>query len=72
VGAKREIYELINAWTRQGVAVLLITSELPELLALSDRLLVLHRGRVTAEVTRREATAERVMAAAMDRSVTQP
>ena len=65
VGAKHEIYELLNAWTAQGIAIVLITSEMPELLAMSDRILVLHRGRVTAEFAREEATADRVLEAAM-------
>jgi ribose transport system ATP-binding protein len=65
VAAKREIYQLLNQLTAQGLAILLITSELPELLALSDRLVVLHRGRVTAEFDRLEATPEKVLEAAM-------
>lgn len=65
VGAKREIYQLLNDLTARGLAILLITSELPELLALSDRIVVLHRGRLTAELTRAEATPEKVLAAAM-------
>lgn len=65
VGAKHEIYQLINEWSAQGIAIVLITSEMPELLALSDRLLVMHRGRVTAELSRAEATQEAVLAAAM-------
>ena len=65
VGAKREIYSLMNQWTREGLSILLITSELPELLALSDRLLVLHRGRLAARFDRDQATPEAVMAAAM-------
>ncbi len=65
VGAKREIYSLMRAWTGQGMAILLISSELPELLGLSDRILVLHRGSVSAEFTRAEATQEKVLAAAM-------
>lgn len=65
VGAKREIYQLLNTLTARGLAILLITSELPELLALSDRILVLHRGRATAELGRAEATPEKVLAAAM-------
>jgi ABC-type sugar transport system ATPase subunit len=65
VGAKREIYALMDQWTRAGMAILLITSELPELLAMSDRILVLHRGRVTARLDRDRATPDRVMAAAM-------
>ena len=46
VGAKQEIYELMNQWTTEGNAILLITSEMPELLAISDRILVMHRGRI--------------------------
>ncbi len=65
IGAKREIYQLLGNLASRGIAVLLITSELPELLALSDRILVLHRGRATAEFTREEATATRILQAAM-------
>ncbi|HPK03118.1 MAG TPA: sugar ABC transporter ATP-binding protein [Candidatus Sumerlaeota bacterium] len=65
VGAKQEIYRLMDAWSAEGYAILLITSEMPELLALSDRILVLHRGRVTACFQRGEATQERVLQAAM-------
>lgn len=65
VGAKREIYDLMNAWTRQGIGILLVTSEMSELLAMSDRILVMHRGRVTAELSRQQATPNRVLEAAM-------
>jgi len=65
VGAKQELYSLMNKLTGQGLAILLITSELPELLAMSDRILVLHRGQVQAEFSREEATQERVIQAAM-------
>lgn len=65
IGAKREIYALLDQLTAQGVAIMLISSELPELLALSDRMIVLHRGRLTAEFTRNQATPERILAAAM-------
>ncbi len=68
VGAKREIYQLLNELTARGLAILLITSELPELLALSDRIVVLHRGRLTAHFTRAEATPEKVLEAAMGRA----
>jgi len=67
VGAKREVYELMNTLTAQGIAILLITSELPELLALSDRIVVMHRGRVTGEFNRKQATPERILEAAMGR-----
>ena len=65
IGAKREIYQLMNDWTAQGIAILLITSEMPELLTLSDRVLVMHRGRCTAEFTREKASPEAILAAAM-------
>lgn len=65
VGAKHEIYELMNQWTSEGMAILLITSEMPELLAMSDRILVLHRGRMTAEFARADATQDRILKAAM-------
>jgi ABC-type sugar transport system ATPase subunit len=68
VGAKREIYQLVDEWTAQGIAILLITSEMPELLTLSDRVIVLHRGRITAELARGQATPEAVLAAAMGRT----
>lgn len=65
VGAKKEIYELIDRWTAEGIGIVLITSEMPELLALADRILVMHRGAVTAALARGEATQEKVLAAAM-------
>ena len=65
VGAKHDIYALMNRWTADGIAILLLTSELEELLAMSDRILVLHRGRVTAELARADATREKVLQAAM-------
>jgi len=65
VTAKARIHRLIDEWSRAGRAVALTSSELPELLALSDRVLVLHRGEVRAELERHEATAERVIAAAL-------
>lgn len=65
VGAKREIYGLINQLKRQGVPILLISTEMPELLGLSDRVIVMHRGRITARFGRNEATPESVLAAAM-------
>lgn len=68
VGAKHEIYQLMNAWTAEGRSIILITSEMPELLALSDRIIVMHRGRITAEFAHGEATAENVLEAAMGRN----
>jgi len=65
VGAKHDIYSLMNQWTAQGMAILLITSELPELLAMSDRIIVMHRGRITAEFAKADATQEKITHAAM-------
>ena len=63
VGSKQEIYAEINKLAKTGLAIVLVSSELPEVLGLSDRVLVLHEGRVTGEFNRREATPEKVMAA---------
>ncbi len=64
VGAKAEIYSLIRKLAEGGMAVLMTSSELPELLTVSDRILVLCEGRMTAEFSRREASEERIMHAA--------
>jgi D-xylose transport system ATP-binding protein len=64
VGAKQEIYAEINKLAEQGLAIVLVSSELPEVLGLSDRVMVLHEGRVTGEFVRKDATPEKVMAAA--------
>jgi D-xylose transport system ATP-binding protein len=64
VGAKQEIYAQINRLAEAGLAIVLVSSELPEVLGLSDRIIVLHEGRVTGEFTRSEATPEAVMSCA--------
>ncbi|MGB8511121.1 MAG: ATP-binding cassette domain-containing protein [Pyrinomonadaceae bacterium] len=64
VGAKQEIYAQINALARKGLAIVLVSSELPEVLGLSDRIIVLHEGRVSGEFKRAEATPEAVMSCA--------
>lgn len=64
VGAKQEIYAQINRLAESGLAIILVSSELPEVLGLSDRIIVLHEGRVTGEFTRAEATPEAVMSCA--------
>ncbi len=65
VGAKAELYQLIDKLCRDGLGVILTSSELPELLTLADRILVLAEGRLTAEYTREQATEARIMEAAM-------
>jgi ribose transport system ATP-binding protein len=65
VGAKVEVYNLMNNLVANGVAVVMVSSEMPELLGMSDRILVMHEGRIAAELSRQEATQEKVLAAAM-------
>lgn len=65
VAAKAQFHELIGRFARQGMAILLISSELPELLSLSDRILVLREGRIVAELDRSEATQAKVLEAAL-------
>ncbi|HBF36512.1 MAG TPA: D-xylose ABC transporter ATP-binding protein, partial [Firmicutes bacterium] len=61
VGAKFEVYELINALVKQGVGVIMISSELPEIIGMSDRIVVLHEGRITGELNKTEVTQERIL-----------
>ncbi|MBN9016622.1 MAG: sugar ABC transporter ATP-binding protein [Rhizobiales bacterium] len=68
IGVKAEFYEMIGDLAAAGRAILLISSELPELLALSNRILVMCEGRLTAEIPRAEATQEAIMQAAVPRS----
>jgi len=65
VGAKVEIYNLMNRLTAEGAGIIMISSELPELLGMSDRILVMHRGRIHAEIAAADATEERVLSAAL-------
>jgi len=60
VGAKFEIYELLNRLTHEGKAVLMISSDLPELLGMSDRIVVLYKGRIVSTLNRAEATREKL------------
>jgi len=64
VGAKAEIHGLIDELAHRGMAILLISSELPEVLAMSDRILVMSEGRLVGELSRKEATQERILALA--------
>ena len=71
VGAKAEIYQLIRRLASEGRAIVMTSSELPELLAVSDRIIVLCEGRLAADIPRAEATEEAIMHAAtsfLDRS----
>jgi inositol transport system ATP-binding protein len=61
VGAKAEIHRLVTELARQGVAIIMISSEMPEVLGMSDRIMVMHEGRVTGIVDRAEATQVKIM-----------
>ncbi|MCP4400133.1 MAG: sugar ABC transporter ATP-binding protein, partial [bacterium] len=64
VGAKAEVHRLMGDLAAQGIGVFMISSELPEILAMSDRVLVMHEGRLTANLSKQEMSSERIMAAA--------
>ena len=64
IGAKVEVHRIIAELAASGLAIILISSDLPEVLAMSDRIVVLHEGRITAEIPRARATQESVMFAA--------
>jgi inositol transport system ATP-binding protein len=65
VGAKAEVHRVMTRLVQSGMAVVMISSEMPEILGMSDRILVMHRGRVAAELVRAEATQETIMRHAM-------
>jgi ribose transport system ATP-binding protein len=67
VGAKNEIYKLLNALAAQGKAIVMISSELPEILRMSHRILVMCEGRLTGEIAARDATQEKIMQLATQR-----
>ena len=61
VGAKREIYQLMNELADRGVAIIMVSSDLPEVLGVSDRIVVVHEGKISGELQRGEATEEKIM-----------
>ena len=65
VGAKAEIHRLMSELAAQGIGILMISSELPEIMGMSDRVLVMRRGRLVAEFARANATQEAIIAQAM-------
>jgi rhamnose transport system ATP-binding protein len=64
IGAKVEVHRIISELAASGLGIILISSDLPEVLAMSDRIIVLHEGRISAEIARADATEETVMYAA--------
>ncbi len=69
VGAKVEIYELMNELVKKGLGILMISSELPELMGVCDRIAVMHEGRITGELERGDFSEERIMAYATGQSM---
>jgi rhamnose transport system ATP-binding protein len=70
VGTKSEVHRLLSELAGQGLAILMISSELPEVLGMADRVLVMHEGRITGEISRADADEERIMRAATGRTET--
>ena len=65
VGAKSEIHKIINQLAKENIAIIMISSELPEILGVSDRIIVMHEGEITAEFDYKEASEENIMKAAV-------
>jgi rhamnose transport system ATP-binding protein len=65
VGAKSAIYEIISNLAAQGYGVIMVSSEMPEVISMSDRILVMREGRITAEIQAKQATQEAILEAAM-------
>lgn len=61
IGAKEEIYKLLRKLTKQGLSIIMISSELPEVIGMSDRVLVMYKGKIAAEIDGSEATQEKIM-----------
>jgi len=68
VGSKVEVYNVMNSLVKKGAAVIMISSEMEEILGMSDRIVVMHEGKVTAILNRRDATSEKICAAAIGRA----
>jgi len=69
VGAKVEVYKLMNELVKEGAGIIMISSELPELLAMSDSILVMHEGEITGELLQEDATQEKVLALAAGQEI---
>lgn len=65
VGAKKEIYQLINKFKQEGLSIIMVSSDMPEVLGMSDRILVMREGAISGEFSREDATQEKLLAAAI-------
>ena len=69
VGAKKEIYDLINKFKNEGMSIIMVSSDIPEVLGICDRIMVMHEGKVSGFLDRNEATQESIMALAVGKEV---
>ncbi|KHT63501.1 sugar ABC transporter ATP-binding protein [Photobacterium gaetbulicola] len=69
VGAKKEIYQLINQFKSEGMSIILVSSEMPEVLGMSDRILVMHEGKISGEFMAEEADQEKLLACAVGKQI---
>lgn len=69
VGAKKEIYQLINRFKAEGMSIILVSSEMPEVLGMSDRVLVMHEGHISGEFDVKDANQEKLMACAVGKTI---
>ncbi len=69
VGAKKEIYDLINKFKSEGMSIIMVSSDIPEVLGISDRIMVMHEGRISGFLNRDEATQESIMTLAVGKDV---
>ena len=69
VGAKKEIYEIINKFKSEGMSIIVVSSDIPEILGISDRIMVMHEGRVSGFLDRNNATQESIMTLAVGKEV---
>lgn len=65
VGAKKEIYDLINTFKKEGLGIIMVSSEMPEILGMSDRILVMHEGKITGEFENQNISQEEIMKSAI-------
>ena len=69
VGAKKEIYQIINQFKAEGMSIILVSSEMPEVLGMSDRIIVMHQGQISGEFKTNEADQEKLMACAVGKKI---
>lgn len=69
VGAKKEIYQLINKFKAEGMSIILVSSEMPEVLGMSDRIIVMHEGHISGEFDAQDANQEKLMACAVGKKL---